>query len=647
MPTGAAMFVAPMTRQQNTIFIILILVLLTLAVYGQVNHFEFIHYDDNMYVTHNYQIQRGFTFRNMIEVLTDKKTTNWHPLTMMSHMLDWELFGENAGGHHWTNLIFHICNTILLFLLLNRMTGAVWRSGLVAALFAVHPINVESVAWVAERKNVLSTFFWFLTMLFYVWYVRKPGWKRYLPVFVCFALGLMSKPMLVTLPFVLLLMDYWPLNRTSLNIQNDRPVELLPLFTAEKVRLGSLIWEKIPLFVLTAVSVVLTIYAAKSNSTIVHLNMLPFSDRLENAILSYALYLKKLIWPADLAVFYPLLDIPLHQTLTAGILLIVITVVSCKYYKKHPYLTVGWLWYLGTLIPVIGIIQVGSQSMADRYAYVPFIGLFVGVVWLIADVVRGRFLQKIAVVFLVVLLLCLSYAAHRQVGYWQNTFMLFQRALQVTTKNFIAHVTIGNEFIRQNRLDEAIAQFHTSININPKNPANYFAWGSLGIALQKKDKSKEAMDAFQQALNVNPYCEEAYYWQGLILFQTGKIEEAITKYQKAIILNCDNPSYHISLGNAYLIQSRTENAIEEFREVLRIQPDNVLAHNNLGMILLRQGKSDEALQLFQQAVKIQPLLANAHYHLSLILKHKGMKEQASFHYHEAVRLNPEYAKIGN
>jgi tetratricopeptide (TPR) repeat protein len=560
-------------------------------------------------------------------------------------MLDWELFGENAGGHHWTNLIFHICNTILLFLLLNRMTGAVWRSGLVAALFAVHPINVESVAWVAERKNVLSTFFWFLTMLFYVWYVRKPGWKRYLPVFVCFALGLMSKPMLVTLPFVLLLMDYWPLNRTVIESGNDRGVSEQAPFNAAKAGWVRLILEKIPLFSLMAVSVVLTIYAATSNSTIVHLNMLPFSQRVENAILSYALYLKKLIWPADLAVFYPLLDIPLHHTLTAGILLIVITVVSCKYYKRHPYLAVGWLWYLGTLVPVIGIVQVGSQSMADRYAYVSFVGLFVSVVWLIADVVRGRFLQKIAIVFLVALLLCLSYAAHRQAGYWQNTFMLFQRAFDVTKEESASSnvmVVLGNELIKQGKTDEAITYFHRALRGRVESPADYDALVSLANALSLQGKKLEAISAFQRALRVNPAGHEAYYRLGAVYFERGRVDEATDAYRKAVSLKKGHPMYHGALGNAYFAGGKTNEAIKEYEEVLRIQAFNIDALNNLGVVLMAQGKMDDAAGYFLKSLTLEPKQANIHFYLYKIFERLGENTIAQDHYRKAVHLDPQF-----
>ena len=633
------MLIGSIASHQKKTIIIMALSVLILAVYWQVQNFGFVNYDDQLYVTQNFKTQAGITWGSISSAFTDVRTGNWHPLTMISHMLDWQMFGGNAGGHHWSSLIIHIVNTVLLFLLLNSLTGAVWRSALVAALFAIHPINVESVAWVAERKNVLSTFFWILTMLFYVWYVKHPGWKRYLPVFFCFALGLMSKPMLVTLPFVLLLLDYWPLNRTAIHTRNDHPIEVHLFFQAGKVKLRFLLLEKIPLFILTAISVCVTVYAAKSASAVAQFDILPLSQRIYNAILSYALYLKKLFWPTDLAVFYPLRDIPIQQVLPAAVLLIVITVICCKYYKKHPYLVVGWFWYLGTLVPVIGLVQVGSQAMADRYAYVPFIGLFIALSWTVTDIIRNRFLQKITAVLAVMLLVGLFVVTYNQVAYWKNSFSLFERALHVTKENFLAHVGVGNELTKQNRINEAISHFQASININPKNPANYMAYVSLGNALSLQNKKTEAIAAFKAALNINPQNDGAYYRLGLVLFQTGRADEAIAEYQKAIALNNDYPLYHGSLGNAYLGQGKTEEAIKEYKEVLRIQPDNIDAHNNLGIVLMGQGKLDGAMKYFQESVRIEPRQANAHYYLQIIVEKRGHDYKAEDYYQKPADTN--------
>jgi tetratricopeptide (TPR) repeat protein len=635
------------TSRQKKIIIILGLVLLVLAAYWQVKNFEFVNYDDQIYVTQNFQTQSGITRESIAYTFTDLRTSNWHPLTMISHMLDWQLFGEKAGGHHWTSVIIHIFNTVLLFLLLNKLTGAIWRSALVAALFAVHPINVESVAWIAERKNVLSTFFWLLTMLLYVWYVKQPGWKRYLPVFLFFALGLMSKPMLVTLPFVLLLLDYWPLNRTAINTQDENQTEIQSPLKAKKTKLSFLILEKIPLFILTAISIGVTVYAAKSASTIAGFEIIPLAKRVYNAIFSYVLYLKKLLWPTDLAVFYPQTDIQIHQVLLAASLLVFCTAIFCKYYKKYPYLVVGWFWYLGTLVPVIGIVQVGSQAMADRYAYIPFIGIFIMLSWTIAEIVKNHLLQKITSILAVIILMALLVTTHIQVNYWETSFSLFERTLNLTKGNFIAQIGMGVELMKQNKIDEAIAHFNTAININPENPANYMAFVSLGQALSMQNKKKEAIAAFKQALSINPHCDEAYHKLGFVLFQTGQMDEASAAYKKAIVLNNDYPLYHGSLGNVYIKQGKIKEAIKEYNEVLRIQPTNAGAHNGLAMLLMQQDRTNEAVKHFRESVRLQPECANAHLSLAKILEKQGNVKEADYYYREAIRINTAYEDKSN
>lgn len=627
--------------------IIIALIVGILIVYWQLQYFDFIDYDDQTYITQNYQIQSGLTLKTIIYSFTDTRISNWHPLTMLSHALDWQLFGNRSGGHHWTNLILHIFNTILLFLLLNAMTGAVWRSALVAALFAIHPINVESVAWVAERKNVLSTFFWFLTMLFYVWYCRKPGWKRYVPVFLCFILGLMSKPMPVTLPFVLLLMDYWPLNRLKINRGSDASATSEVPLKVKAVKWTVLLWEKIPLFMLTIISAVLTICAAKSYGTIAHFGAIPLSKRIFNAAVSYVIYLEKMFWPVDLAIFYPLREISMQQAFLAAFFLFGITGICIRYYRKYPYLSVGWFWYLGTLVPVIGIVQVGSQAMADRYAYVTFIGLFIALAWLLADLMRTRILQIIAIISMILVLAGLSITTFHQTAYWKNSFVLFEKALHITDKNFLAHVVLGNELLKQDKVDEGIKHFMASININPQNPANYMGLVGLGHAYSLKSRNEEAIAAFKQALAINPNLDEAYYRIGTVLSQLGRLDESITAYLNAIELYPNNPLYHISLGNSYIAQGNADGAIKEFQAVLRIQPSNVVAHNNLGMLYMNQGKTDEAMKHFQEAIKIQPHFANAHYRLSILLKQKGLNEKALYHLNEAVKINPEFGSLKN
>ncbi len=442
-------------------------------------------------------------------------------------------------------------------------------------------------------------------------------------------------------------MDYWPLNRTLIQKKNENQTEDEPPVVAGKAKWGFLILEKIPLFILMAISIKVTVYAAKSYGSIVGFESVPLMQRVYNAILSYVLYLKKLFFPVDLAVFYPLQAIKISQVLPAVMLLIVITVICCRYCKKYPYLVVGWFWYLGTLVPVIGIVQVGSQSMADRYAYIPFVGIFLASSWFVADNMRRSYLKNITLILIVMLFLALSAATHNQARYWRNSFVLFERALQVTKKNFVAHAVLGNELIKRGKIEEAIIHFRQAISGDMKNPADYVPLVSLANALSIQGKKKEAILTFKRALTVDPKGKEAYYRLGYELFKDGRVDEAIVAYKKAIALDNEDPLFHGSLGNAYMTKGKTEEAIQEYGEVLRIQPDNVLAHNYLGYMHMRVGRTDEAVKHFQDAIRIQPQFADAHYRLSLLLNKKGLNEKALYHYKEAVRINPEFAKRRN
>jgi predicted negative regulator of RcsB-dependent stress response len=600
--------------KRSVILAILVLIILTLVIYWPVQDYEFINYDDQLYVTDIYSQKNTITIRDISDAFTDFHTGNWHPLTTMSHMLDWQLFGEKAGGHHWTSVIIHIFNTVLLFLLLNSLTGAIWRSALVAALFAVHPINVESVAWIAERKNVLSTFFWILTMLLYVWYVKQPNWKRYLPVFLCFALGLMSKPMLVTLPFVLLLIDYWPLNRTAIDTQNENKSEIQAPLKVGKAKLSFLVWEKIPLFILTSISICVTLYTQHTVKAVVNLDSLPLAKRLSNAIVSYGLYIKKMFWPVDLAVIYPYVTMPAWQILVIVTLLVIITVIVCKYFLRYPYWAVGWFWYAGTLVPVIGIVQVGSQSMADRYAYIPLIGLFVMIVWGMAYVFKKIFSTKMVAAISGMILVALIIVSCHQVQYWQNTFSLFNHAVNVTENNSIAHSNLAGELLKQNKVKEAMHHCQIALLLDP---ANYNTLVRIAWAYNLLDEKNKAIDALRLAIKVRPEYVRAYNDLYVLLRQAGKAEEALKEYRKAVELNLNknNLELHYNFGNALAMQGHYDEAVIQYNQALRIQPRNAFVHNDLAMVLLRQGKTDDALNHFREAVKLQPRNENAHYQL--------------------------------
>lgn len=573
-------------ENKSVILIILALIILTLVVYWPVQNYEFINYDDGLYVKENYRIQQGLSLKNITDTFSDFHTSNWHPLTMMSHMLDWQLFGFRAGGHHWTNVIIHIINTVLLFLLLNKLSGAVWKSVFIAALFALHPINVQSVAWISERKNVLSTFFWILTMLFYVRYVKQPDWKRYMPVFICLALGLMAKPMVVTLPFVLLLIDYWPLNRVQIFCSQN---EISTLNKRRKIFF--LILEKIPFFFLSLVSVFLTIYGAKYSRTVASLESLPLSVRIPNSINSYVLYIKKLFWPNDLAIFYPFSLIPLWHCFVAIIFLIGVTFLVCRYFRKYPHFFVGWFWYLGTLVPVIGIVQVGTQAMADRYAYIPFIGLFIIIAWGAEDLSSNKnVLKKIIISTAFFIIMALTMMTCNQVKVWSNTVTLFEDALKKTKNNYVAYDVLGFEAARKNENEKALMNYYMAQKSNPNfSPA----YNNAGIVLIRMGRKDEALKNFEMTLKLNKFSAQAYYNIGLIFLKENNLDKSMMLFKKAI----------------------------------EVQPDYMEAYNNLGVVFMKKGMIKESILNFKKSLEINPFYREAQYNLQVAKSMQRGKKQ--------------------
>lgn len=544
---------------------------LILCVYWQTQHHEFIDFDDQLYVTKNDLVRSGINLRSIAGAFKDLQTGNWHPVTLLSHMLDWRLFGDEAGGHHWTNVILHILNAVLLFLLWRMMTGALWSSAVVAALFAVHPIGVESVAWIAQRKNVLSTFFWLLTMIAYVRYARDPVFKRYLLVLVFFVLGLMSKAMLVTLPFVLLLMDFWPLNRTA--GPAARMSSIAFSYIGKRVLVLSL--EKVPLLMIGMAFVGLTAYAQYQVGAFASLESSPWSDRVANAFFAYSLYLKKWIWPGGLSVFYPLTAIPPWQALLAATLLGAVTIIVCAHGRKYPHLPVGWFWYLGTLLPVIGLFQIGLQSMADRYAYVPFIGLYVMAVWHAPRIFVALRLPKACAVYASLLIIvALATATFIRVGVWQSTTTLFEAALRTHPRNFMAYNILGGEAARRGDPERALEYYRTAMEINPRYARVY---SNAGNVFLQRGQYREACDHYRKALAVNARYADAYY----------------------------------NLGVLHLLTDRPADAVELFHKALAIAPDYVDAHFNLGIALLKTGRVAEAVGHFEKAVEGRPGNAEA------------------------------------
>ena len=492
------------------IWISLFLVISIFCVYWQVRNFSFVNFDDRQYITCNYYVQAGLTFESIRWSFTAAHANNWHPLTWLSHMLDSQIYGMNPGHHHMTNVLFHILNAVLLFLVLKKMTGALWKSAFVAAIFALHPLHVESVAWVAERKDVLSTFFWMMTVWSYTRYVENSRLDKYMLLILFYILGLMAKPMLVTLPFVLLLLDYWPLKRFQLNPSDSENQAIQRSFYF------GLILEKIPVFFLSAASSIVTYLVQKSSGAVNSLSAIPFHVRIANALVSYISYIGKMLWPANLAVLYPYQNVILPwKVFSAGLLLMMISVFAFRMLRLKPYLSVGWLWYIGTLVPVIGIVQVGSQAMADRYTYVPLIGIFIMIVWGVDDLAqRWRFRTIGFSVVSAAIITIFMITSWLQVGYWFNSITLFEHAINVTGCNSTAQLNLGEALAEQNKFDDAIKHYYEAVRIKPGYAKVY---NNLGKIYSNRKDPEKAIFHYNKALQFDPGMVQALYHLSWIL----------------------------------------------------------------------------------------------------------------------------------
>jgi Tfp pilus assembly protein PilF len=609
--------------------ICLLLVLATVIVYWQVRNHEFISLDDSEYVTENRHVQNGLTLNGVIWAFTATHVANWHPLTWLSHMMDCQLYGLNPKGHHFTNVFLHLLNTLLLFSILQRMTGALWRSGLVAALFALHPLHVESVAWVAERKDVLSTLFWLLTMWGYIWYVERPRLTRYLLTLLAFALGLMIKPMLVTLPCVLLLLDYWPLKRFQLSQSGGDTPATTGTFQEQRAPFLRLLLEKTPFFALTATSSMVTFLVQRSGGAVSAFDVYPVKIRIANTLVSYVSYIGHMVWPRGLAVFYPHpgMSLPGWHAVGASLLLACISIAVIRAARRHPYLAVGWFWYLGTLVPVIGLVQVGAQAMADRYTYVPLIGLFVMIAWSIPDFFTGNHYRKIVLSMAVgTVLLALTVCSWLQVQHWKNNLTLFKHALKVTAKNYVAHDSLGNALTQQGKVEEAIDHYNQALKIKP-NSAKFH--NNLGVALFEQRRVKEAMSHYAVALRLDADYAETYNNFGVAWFTVGKFDKAIAQYREALRLDPNFAKAHNNLGNVLVEKGRFDEAIIHYSKALALKALYPEAHNNLGVALAQEGKLTEAIVQFKEALRIKPDYAQANANLDLALSMVGKAEESS------------------
>ena len=603
-PTDAPPASGSLGSYAQVIWISVGLVAANVLVYAAVHRYEFVNFDDFPYVAQNDMVAAGLTWRGVGWAFTTAHSANWHPLTWLSHMLDVQLYGMQAGGHHVTSLLLHIANTLLLFGVLYRMTGAVGRSGFVAALFAVHPLHVESVAWVAERKDVLSTLFWMLTLWTYVSYVRQPQWNRYVLVVVCFALGLMAKPMLVTLPFVLLLLDYWPLERVTRERAVGRDGRAIRVSDQRSVWV-SLVREKAPLFALAAASSVVTFVAQRSAGYVVELELAPPVLRVENALVSYVAYIGKMLWPAALAALYPWATvIPVGRVVGAALILFVAFAVALRAGRRHPYLLVGWLWYVGTLVPVIGLVQVGNQRMADRYTYIPLIGLFLIVAWGVPDLLARWRHRRIALATTagLVLAACIM-TARGQVRAWENTNALWQHVVDVTDDNFVAHGYFGDILAAQGKLDEAITHYAEVVRLRPRYVVGILI---LANALTRAGRLDEAVARYSEALRIRPQSAEAHNNLGVALKQQRKDTEAIAHFTEAVRLSPAYPDARRNLAMALGEQGRIDAAISEMLAAVRIKPGQAQWHFDLAVLYQMKGDAKQAVEQLERTLTLDP-----------------------------------------
>jgi tetratricopeptide (TPR) repeat protein len=616
------------------------------AVFGQTLGHEFVNYDDNQYVYENPQIIQGLNLKGIEWAFTHSVMANWHPLTVMSHMLDCQFYGLHAGGHHLTNVLFHAATAILLFLTLRGMTGALWRSAFVAAVFAIHPLRVESVAWVSERKDVLSGLFFMMTLGAYVRYVRKPpSLGRYLTVMFLFALGLMCKPMLVTLPFVLLLLDYWPLDRVA-NVTDATVTDRRNHFPIQR----RLILEKLPLFGLAAASCMATLFAQAK--AIQPFEQMSLSLRVGNAVISYATYLGQMFWPSGLAVFYPFAagGVGVSEVVLSLVLLSGISTGAFVLRRHHPYFMTGWLWYLIMLVPVIGIVQVGAPARADRYTYLPQIGLYLLLTWAAADLSAGWRHRHVVLGGCATIILAASICCARtQTSYWQNSETLWTRTLACTSDNFVGQNGLGTALLKKGSVDEAIAHSQKALQIEPNNAEAHY---NLGGALLKKGSVDEAIAHFQRALQIEPDYVEAHNNLGNALFKKGNVDEAIAHYQKALQIKPDYAEIRSNLAvalakahgdyaNTLVQMGRDDEAIVEFREALELFPDFADARHGLALILLHKGQVDEAIAQFQKIREQYPDQAMASFDLGNAYFQKGQMDEAVAFYQRALQIKPD------
>ncbi len=616
-----------------------VLAVITWLVFGQTTAYQFVTYDDPNYVYDNASVAAGLSSKSVSWAFTHTVGGNWHPLTTISHILDCQLHGLKAGAHHFTNVLLHTIAVILLFLVLHSMTGRLWRSAFVATLFAIHPLHVESVAWISERKDVLSAVFFMLTLAAYVRYVHTLSLGRYLLVLLVFALGLMSKPMLVTVPFLFLLLDYWPLKRFAPAAPNKFRHQRT---TQARASIRTILLEKIPLLLLSFACCAATVLAQRHFiDPIGHLSLM---ERVGNALLATIVYLRQLVWPSGLSVFYPH---PRHtlsivQVSMAALFLAVISAAAGMYRRKYPFFFTGWFWFLGMLVPVSGIIQVGEQSHADRYTYLPQIGLYILGTWFLADTLcswrHRRIILSAAMASAVVILMC---SAWKQTKYWHDGRTLWTHALAVNPQNDTAHISLCDLELRENRLDDAIFHARKALEIRPDSAD---AHSRLAVALSASGRNEEAMVHFRKILETHQVRPRLHYNLGTLLLNNAHLDEAIAEFQKELTIQPNFVEAHNNLGTALEQKGDLNAALVHFEKAMELEPHLAKVHHNIAMILLQQGQVDEAVAHLQKELEVNPANVEAHNDLGIAWSQQGRIDRAINEWQKALELQPDNLK---
>lgn len=607
----------------RSITVCLALAAITWAVFDQTLWHPFVNFDDQIYVSENARVLRGLSFSNIGWAFTHSVGDNWHPLTVISHMLDCQVFGANAGGHHFTNVLLHTVAVLLCFGVVRRLTGTFWRSAIVAALFAIHPLHVESVAWVAERKDVLSAVFFFLTLGSYGWYREQPSAGRYIVVVVTFALGLMTKPMLVTVPFVLLLIDYWPLGRFN---QRGRKV------------LRTVILEKVPLLCLSIGSCIATLLVQQR--AIVPVDQLSIGERASNAALAVATYLWQSVWPTKLTVFYPLPQdgVALAHVTFSVLMIVAISAGVILLRKTQPYLVTGWCWFVGMLVPVLGLVQVGVQAHADRYTYLPHVGLYIAIVWLTAAIpLTARRRELIFGCVTTIVLAGLIFRAWTQTTYWRDSRTLWTHALAVTANNDTAQLGLSDLSFAEGKIDDAVLYARQALSIRPANSDANIA---LALGLTRKGETREALQHFEAVERRSPHRPRLHYNMGTLFLDHGEVDRAISEFEKEISIYPEMIEAQNNLGTALMRKGQFDEALSHFERTAAQDPTRPKLHANIAMAWLQKGEPDKAIQEFEKELRRQPFDAQTQNDLGAALLQKGDPAAALAQWHKALRLQP-------